>query len=199
MAGPTSDYGYTSFGSDVHTPGYVTESAHSRPRCGADGNCTYTFTHAVPAGATGTYAIGVEARRTETLLPGTTTQQKHHLRSQEPGDELFRGRIAAGAARAAVVATDNCNQCHVTLSLHGGLRNNTEYCVMCHNPSNTDVHGARVRDVPRIRRCRRRASISTCWCIAFTTASICRPPNAATSWLASAAAITISAEHCSRP
>jgi OmcA/MtrC family decaheme c-type cytochrome len=27
MAGPTTDYGYTSFGSDVTTPGYVTESA----------------------------------------------------------------------------------------------------------------------------------------------------------------------------
>ncbi len=23
--------------------------------------------------------------------------------------------------------------------LHGGLRNNTEYCVLCHNPSNTDA------------------------------------------------------------
>jgi OmcA/MtrC family decaheme c-type cytochrome len=25
------------------------------------------------------------------------------------------------------------------LSVHGGLRNNTEYCVLCHNPSNTDI------------------------------------------------------------
>jgi len=38
-----------------------------------------------------------------------------------------------------VVALSNCNQCHVALSLHGGLRNNTEYCVLCHNPSNTDA------------------------------------------------------------
>ena len=27
----------------------------------------------------------------------------------------------------------------MALSLHGTLRNNTEYCVMCHNPSNTDA------------------------------------------------------------
>jgi OmcA/MtrC family decaheme c-type cytochrome len=27
----------------------------------------------------------------------------------------------------------------VALQVHGGLRNNTEYCVLCHNPSNTDV------------------------------------------------------------
>ena len=43
------------------------------------------------------------------------------------------------APRRAVVALANCNQCHVALSLHGTLRNNTEYCVMCHNPSNTDA------------------------------------------------------------
>jgi OmcA/MtrC family decaheme c-type cytochrome len=41
--------------------------------------------------------------------------------------------------RRAVVAISNCNKCHVALSVHGGLRNQTEYCVMCHNPSNTDI------------------------------------------------------------
>ena len=41
--------------------------------------------------------------------------------------------------RRTVVALGNCNGCHVSLSLHGNLRNNTEYCVFCHNPSNTDV------------------------------------------------------------
>ena len=75
MAGPTTDYGYTSFGSDTaSTPGYVTESA-AKASCDGSGNCTYTFTHKVPAMATGTYAIGVEARRTETVLAGTTSQQ----------------------------------------------------------------------------------------------------------------------------
>ena len=41
--------------------------------------------------------------------------------------------------RRQVVALANCNVCHVALSLHGTLRSNTEYCVMCHNPSNTDA------------------------------------------------------------
>jgi OmcA/MtrC family decaheme c-type cytochrome len=27
----------------------------------------------------------------------------------------------------------------VSLSVHGGLRNQTEYCVLCHNPSNSDA------------------------------------------------------------
>src|SRR5581483_9711471 len=62
MVGPTSDYGATNFGSDVTTPGYVTESAAKVATCASDGTCTYTFTHAVPATAKGTFAIGVEAR-----------------------------------------------------------------------------------------------------------------------------------------
>jgi OmcA/MtrC family decaheme c-type cytochrome len=137
MAGPTSDYGYTSFGSDVTTPGYVTESA-AKATCDANSNCLYTFTHAVPAKATGTYAIGVEARRTDIVLAGTTSQQSIEYGAKNQV-VYFSVDGSAIASRRAVVALANCNQCHVSLSLHGTLRNNTEYCVMCHNPSNTDA------------------------------------------------------------
>ncbi len=137
MAGPTTDYGYTSFGSDVTTPGYVTESA-LKANCDSGGNCSYTFTHAVPANAKGTYAIGVEARRTEVVLAGTTSQQSitYGAKNQVV---YFSVDGSAVAPRRQVVAINNCNQCHVALSVHGTLRNNTEYCVLCHNPSNTDA------------------------------------------------------------
>jgi OmcA/MtrC family decaheme c-type cytochrome len=46
---------------------------------------------------------------------------------------------SAVTPRRTVIAEANCNNCHVALSLHGGLRNNVEYCVLCHNPSNTDA------------------------------------------------------------
>ena len=136
MAGPTSDYGYTSFGSDVTTPGYVTESA-TGASCGSNGSCTYTFQHAVPAKATGTYSIGVEARRTETILAGTSTQQSvtYGARNQVVSFSVDGSPLVP---RRTVVATANCNQCHVELSVHGVLRNQTEYCGLCHNPSNTD-------------------------------------------------------------
>ncbi len=137
MAGPTSDYGYTSFGSDVTTPGYVTESA-AKATCDASGNCLYTFTHTVPAKSTGTYAIGVEARRTEIVLAGTTSQKS--IQYGAPNKVVyFSADGSTVAPRRTVVATTNCNGCHVSLQLHGTLRNNTEYCVLCHNPSNTDV------------------------------------------------------------
>jgi OmcA/MtrC family decaheme c-type cytochrome len=137
MAGPTSDYGYTSFGSTVTTPGYVTESV-TAAACSSSGACSYTFTHAIPASATGTYTIGGESRTTVTVLAGTTASQSVELGAKNPVVN-FSVDGSAVAARRTVVAESNCNNCHVALSLHGGLRNNTEYCVLCHNPSNTDA------------------------------------------------------------
>jgi hypothetical protein len=88
--------------------------------------------------ATGTYAIGVEARRTDTVLAGTTKQQS--ITYGAPNKVVyFSVDGSAVAPRRQVVAVSNCNQCHVNLSVHGSLRNNPEYCVMCHNPSNTDA------------------------------------------------------------
>ncbi|MGD0619001.1 MAG: OmcA/MtrC family decaheme c-type cytochrome [Bryobacteraceae bacterium] len=140
MAGPTTDYGYTSFGSDVTTPGYVTESA-AKATCSAGGVCTYTFTHAIPATATGTYTMGGEARMNVSvpvLTGGTTTTQVVNLGAMNP---LINFSVDGSPVtpRRTVVALSNCNNCHVALSLHGNLRNQTEYCVLCHNPSNTDA------------------------------------------------------------
>ena len=147
LAGPASDYGYTSFGSDVSTPGYVSESALTAGTCGADGSCMYTFLHAVPAKATGTYSIGVEARRSETVLPGTTAAQtiQYGAKNQVVSFAVDGSTVTP---RRQVVATSSCNGCHVALSLHGSLRNQTEYCVLCHNPSNTDIAQRPTADVP---------------------------------------------------
>ena len=137
IAGPTTDYGYTSFGSDTaSTPGYVTESA-AKANCNSSGACVYTFTHVIPKGATGTYTIGGEARMSVTLLAGTTSQQTVTAAAKNPVAN-FSVDGSPVQPRRTVVALSNCNHCHVALSLHGGLRNNNEFCVLCHNPSNTD-------------------------------------------------------------
>ncbi len=138
IAGPTTDYGYTSFGSDTaSTPGYVTESA-AKANCSSSGTCSYTFTHSIPAAATGTYTIAGEARMSVTVLAGTTSAQTVDISASNPVMN-FSVDGSPVAPRRTVVALSNCNQCHVALSLHGGLRNNTEYCVLCHNPSNSDA------------------------------------------------------------
>jgi OmcA/MtrC family decaheme c-type cytochrome len=138
MAGPTADYGYTSFGSDVKTPGYVAENPASTAKCGSDGTCIYTFTHAVPANATGTYTIGIEGRRAITLLLGTTQE----VASQYGAINKTINFSVDGSkpvARRQVVDIAKCNGCHSSLSLHGENRNQIEQCVMCHNPSENDA------------------------------------------------------------
>lgn len=137
MAGPTTGYGSTSFGNGVATPGYVTESA-AKADCDNNGNCMYTFSHAIPANSAGTYAIGVEARRTEVVLSGTTLQRS--ITYGAPNRVAYFSVDGSPVVeRRTVVQVSNCNQCHVSLQAHGALRNDTEYCVLCHNPSNTDA------------------------------------------------------------
>ncbi len=98
MAGPTTDYGYTSFGSDTaSTPGYVTESV-TKPTCSSSGACSYTFTHAIPAAATGTYSIGGESRTTVTVLAGTTSSQSVEYGAKNPVVNLLGGRLHGDAA-----------------------------------------------------------------------------------------------------
>jgi OmcA/MtrC family decaheme c-type cytochrome len=147
MAGPASDYGYTSFGSDVTTTGYVTESALTAGTCDSKGACTYTFRHAVPAKSTGTFAIGVEARRMETLLPGTTTAMDvtYGTKNQVV---YFSVDSSPVVSRRTVVSVDSCNRCHVSLSEHGSQRNQTEYCVLCHNASTTDAAARSIAQDP---------------------------------------------------
>ena len=137
LIGPTTDYGNTVF-TGVTTPGYVSENAAALSKCGQDGTCTYTFTHAIPADAKGSFAIGVEARRALVLLPGTVKQ----VSTQYGVDNkviYFSVDGSPVVKRRQVVDTAKCNQCHVRLSLHGENRNQTEYCVFCHNPSNANA------------------------------------------------------------
>ena len=137
LAGPTSDYGYTSFGSDVTTSGYVSESPAAKAQCSGDGTCSYTFTHLIPAKATGTYAIGIEARRGITLLAGTAQEQTSEYGAV---NKVFYFSVDCSkvAPRRQVVDIAKCNGCHSTLSLHGENRNQIEQCVLCHNPSEND-------------------------------------------------------------
>jgi OmcA/MtrC family decaheme c-type cytochrome len=138
MAGPTHDYGYTSFGSTVTTPGYVTESVAATAQCNTVGTCTYQFTHSIPSTATGTYAIGMEGRRSLAINPGTTDEVDTEYGATNVV-YYFSVDGSPVTPRRTVVALANCNQCHVQLSLHGGLRNQPQYCVFCHNPSDTDA------------------------------------------------------------
>ncbi|MBI2849805.1 MAG: OmcA/MtrC family decaheme c-type cytochrome [Chloroflexi bacterium] len=128
--GPTTDY--------LQPP--TTESATlSKVVIGADGNYSYTLTRAIPPEAKGTWAIGIEARRTEAIIGNEGATTNVSGASYNPVAYIpVTDKVAV--PRRQVVATENCNVCHEKIAFHGGGRLNTaEYCELCHNPANVDV------------------------------------------------------------
>ena len=126
MGGSTADYAINPFRERADAASF-------------DGtNATYTFTHAIPADAKGTWTFSIEARRTVTLDPHPADATTFTEAAFNP---IFDASVdgSAVAARRVVVDIANCNTCHDQLALHGGQRQNTQECVMCHNPNASDV------------------------------------------------------------
>ena len=138
MAGPTSDYGYTSFGSDVTTPGYVTESVVEF-RVLQQRWHLHVHVHACGSGQ----RDGNVCDRDRGPPDGYVAAWHRHaddgqLRRKKPGHLFFGGRLDGSAAPRGGRALE-LQQLPCLLEVHGSLRNNTEYCVFCHNPSDTDA------------------------------------------------------------
>ncbi len=125
MGGPTTDYAINPY----------RERADGATFDGT--NCTYTFTHAIPADAMGTWAFSIEARRTIALDPHPNNETTFTEGAVNP---VAYAAVDGGTPepRRTVVDLANCNTCHARLALHGGQRLNTEECVMCHNPNADD-------------------------------------------------------------
>lgn len=134
--GPTSDYRFENlYRADVRTLAVydamsVTWTVVLPPRPATDPH--YPLGPVIPPGATGTFAVGLEGRRTVAVTGfGNVT---------EAGPNVVGYFSVSGPVmpRRTVVSTDSCNVCHDRLALHGGQRSETEHCVLCHNPSQTD-------------------------------------------------------------
>ncbi len=132
LAGPTTDY-------KAFKTGYVSEqvTATSAGLKGGPGTYTYTFTNVIPADAKGTFSIGMEGRRLETVLAGTAKQRSIQYGAPNPTID-FSVDGSALQARRAVVSLDKCNACHTRLALHGENRLSINQCVLCHNPIEND-------------------------------------------------------------
>jgi OmcA/MtrC family decaheme c-type cytochrome len=131
-AGPTSDY------SLVVQNGVLGGGSVGRLENLGGGSFRYTFRdviHVIPPAASGTWGFGLEGYRSGSLPDGTT----YRYGAKNPVAYL---NLAGGTAtpRRTAVDVDNCNACHGELSLHGNNRvGQTQYCVMCHNPTATDA------------------------------------------------------------
>jgi OmcA/MtrC family decaheme c-type cytochrome len=119
------------------------------------GRFMHTFWAALPADATGTWAIGLEARRshpypcatphydpaTDTFpWPGTGECLYETAENPVVYVDVAVGSLTAGtpSPRRRIVSDDRCNACHGLLEFHGQLRNRTEFCLLCHVPDRTD-------------------------------------------------------------
>ncbi|MBM2824731.1 MAG: hypothetical protein HW402_395, partial [Dehalococcoidales bacterium] len=130
VKGPTTDY----------LGPITTESAVLRNvKTDAGGNYHYTLTSPISANATGSYAVGIEVARTETIIGNAGVSENVSVRSYNPVAYVpVTDKVAV--PRRQVVSTEKCNVCHKEIAFHGGGRKNTaEYCQLCHNPANVDV------------------------------------------------------------
>ena len=124
LGGPTADYAQT-----------ISEDA--RKATGGNGTYAYKFTTPVPAKAAGTWTVGIEGYKNVTLLPGTVTQT---VVRDAGHNVVLNFATDASPVTPHPVEFDNahCNACHYSLSAHGGIRNEGQYCILCHNPNATD-------------------------------------------------------------
>jgi OmcA/MtrC family decaheme c-type cytochrome len=152
IAGPTTDYNIQDYHGNVPpVPGEdnVLRERQAQDSVGPDasGNFTYTFKGMIPPNGTGTYAVGIEGRIVRTVGGNNLNLQEE---VEEAGQNVvFYFPVTDPVAMPRRVVVDNttvdrfCNACHGTFSkdfsIHGNLRNNTKYCVLCHNPSNDDI------------------------------------------------------------
>lgn len=125
MGGPTKDYSE-----------FFSETATAAQTNTGD-QYTYTMRTALPADATGSWAVGIEGYRNSNINTGG--DQPTTVR--DAGRNVvfyFPVTDATAQPRRQVVSLEKCNSCHVSLSVHGDNRNTIEMCVICHNPTETD-------------------------------------------------------------
>lgn len=131
LAGPTRDYSQRV--TEVLFP--VAENADS-PALEDMGERAYqyVFQYALPADAAGTYAVSIEGYMMEKL---SRVSDEIRVAGFNP---VYYVSLDAGSVtpRREVISRDQCNSCHGDLAQHGDVRQNTEYCVMCHNANATD-------------------------------------------------------------
>jgi OmcA/MtrC family decaheme c-type cytochrome len=142
LSGPTTDFGAT-------TPPVLTPTAFgggaNGTLTGPDGAGVFTYTTAasLPAAATKTWRIGLEARRNVTVNGQSQSEAV-------PNPVLdFSVDGSAVVARRTVVANENCSGCHGTFSkdfsVHGNLRNNVDYCAVCTTRARATSRGVTTR------------------------------------------------------
>ena len=122
----------------------------------ADGTTAATGATGVALAYDGTltHRVGLELRGTgpvTTAAPsGSNNGTGNAVYTYRPSD----GMTVAAAATAGtplytreVISLKECDACHARLEMHGGARNDVQYCVICHNGGSTDSGSGNVVDL----------------------------------------------------
>jgi len=140
MAGPTSDY------RGRWTETIFSASSETLPPLTPldDGTYAYQFKAKVPDDAAGSFAVAMEGYVMESIIPG---EDPIRITANNPVTYVA---LDGGepVARRQVVDQTKCNVCHMNLEMHGTIRKNVEYCVLCHNTAATDQARRPVEAMP---------------------------------------------------
>jgi OmcA/MtrC family decaheme c-type cytochrome len=106
-----------------------------------------TFETPIPEDATGSWGFSADVRK-ETLIDDGTLEGM--VVTEGAFNPVFFAAVTDSevVSRREVVSIDKCNVCHDVLALHGGQRFNTQECVFCHRPNNTDEEVRPEEDMP---------------------------------------------------
>ena len=132
-SGPTTDY------TAVFVPTAVGGGA-AGSLMGPDGEGVFQYTPAtgIPADASGTWAIGAEARQEVELTSSVVAEEA----AVNPV-VTFTVDDSEPESHRVIVENMNCARCHgdfsKDFSIHGNLRNQVEYCEICHNSTQSDA------------------------------------------------------------
>jgi OmcA/MtrC family decaheme c-type cytochrome len=142
-SGPSSDFGGAS---NPLVTATIAGGGASGTLMGPDGAGVFTYTTAtnLPADAEGTWRVGLEARRSVSLVDADGSPTPTRNVNEAIQNPVFDFSVDGSEVepRRTVVDIESCGTCHgvfsETFSIHGNLRNQIEYCVVCHNPNESD-------------------------------------------------------------
>ena len=110
-----------------------------------DGSYDYTFVAEIPIGSTDTFAVAMEGSRNFTFQGDTYSQG-----TAGNGQLLFTLNASVPVNRRTVVDEAKCALCHEEVRMHRELRTGVNFCVMCHNPNNTDEAQRPAEEMPPV-------------------------------------------------
>jgi OmcA/MtrC family decaheme c-type cytochrome len=137
LGGPTTDYSNPPISENAQAASSYNGSV-----------ATYTFSHAIPANATGTWTLTADVQLAAVITRPNALPPINTLETAANPIFYIAMTDPQPVPRREVVDVSHCNSCHDRLAAHGGRRVAVEECVICHNPSADDSSQRPAAELP---------------------------------------------------